>query len=236
MSLSSLVSTLPKYQITLPVTGTKVEYRPFLVKEEKILLMAAESKDERSMNSAVKSVVEACTDGKVDISKLPTTDVEYLFLQLRANSIGETVKPMVKCSSCETPNGVEINIKEIGVSTDQKHNKKIHLISDVYIMMKYPTMGDMEKLESKDDNIEKALFLIIKCIDKVINGETIYNTAEMDTNEVRDFVENLTQSQFTKLLSFIETMPTMKKEVKFTCKKCSHENDMVLKGMSSFFS
>jgi hypothetical protein len=236
MSLSSLVSTLPKYQITLPVTGTKVEYRPFLVKEEKILLMAAESKDEKSMNSAIKSVVEACTDGKVDISRLPTTDIEYLFLQLRSNSIGETVKPMVKCGECETPNEVEINLKEIVPAFNPKHTKKIHLISDIHVQMKYPTMADMEKIESKEDNIERALLLIVKCIDKVINGETIYSTAEMDTKEVKDFVENLTQSQFNKLLSFVETMPTLQKEVKFTCKKCSHENDMVLKGLSSFFS
>lgn len=236
MSLSSLVSTLPKHQITLPITGTKVEYRPFIVKEEKILLMAAESKDDKTMNAAIKSVVEACTDGKVDIAKLPTTDVEYLFLQLRSNSIGETVKPMVKCEKCETPNEVTINLKEITPVMNPEHHKKIHLIGDIHVIMRHPTMHDMEKVESKGTDIDRALFLIVKCIDKVINGETIYNASEMDTEEVKAFIENLTQNQFNKLLKFVETMPSMQASVKFSCKKCSHENDMVLKGMSSFFS
>lgn len=236
MSLSSLINTLPKYQVTLPVSGMKVEYRPFIVKEEKLLLMAAESKDEKMMSSAVKQIVQSCTEGKVDISRLPTTDVEYLFLQLRSDSIGETVKPNVKCSKCEVGNEIEVNLKQIKVATNPSHNKKIHLAGDIYVMMKHPVMHDMEKVETKDTEIDRAFMLIAKCIDKVISGETIYNAAEMDENEVREFIENLTQSQFKKLLDFIDTMPSMQSEITFKCKKCGHDNSAVLKGLSSFFS
>lgn len=235
MSLSSLVSTLPKHQVVLPITGMRVEYRPFIVKEEKILLMAAESKDEKSINSAVKNVILSCTDGKVDISQLPTTDIEFLFLQLRTNSVGETSKPIVKCSECETTNEVEINLKDIQPTFHPNHSKRIHLISDIYVLMRYPTLVDMEYVDGKKTDVDRALGLIVKCIDKVINGETIYNTSEMQESEVKDFVESLTQTQFKKLLDFIETMPSMQSNVEFKCRKCSHDNNYTLKGLSSFF-
>jgi hypothetical protein len=235
MSLSSIITTLPKYQITLPVTGMKVEYRPFIVKEEKILLMAAETKDERSMISAVKDVVLSCTNGKVNISDLPTTDMEYLFLQLRSSSIGETVSPMVKCDECKTPNEVTINLKEIKPTSHPNHDKKIHLIQDIYVIMKHPTISDLEKIGNEGNEVDRALRMIVKCIDKVINGDTVYNTAEMDMNEVKDFVENLTQVQFNKLIAFVESMPSVETKVTFDCKKCGHHNSISLKGIANFF-
>lgn len=235
MSLSSLVSTLPKYQITLPMSGIKVEYRPFIVKEEKILLMAAETKNEASMLNAMRDVIETCTEGKVDIMKMPTVDIEYLFLQLRSNSIGETSKPMIKCEKCETPNEVTINLKEITPTIDSDHNKKVHLIEDIYVMMRHPNMNDVERLSDYTDEMEKALMMVVKCIDKVINGDTVYNAYEMDPQEVREFVENLTQTQFNKLLKFIETMPSLQKQVQFACRKCAHENSVLLRGMANFF-
>lgn len=235
MSLSALISTLPKFQITLPISGTKVEYRPFIVKEEKILLMAAETKDERTMISAVKDVVLSCTSGKVNIMDLPTSDMEYLFLQLRSSSVGETVTPMIKCEGCKTPNEVSINLKEIKPTFHENHEKKIHLAQDIYILMKHPTISDLEKIGNEGSDVDRALRMIVKCIDKVINGDTVYNTSEMDMNEVKEFVENLTQSQFNKLIQFVETMPSMQTRVKFDCRKCNQTNDLVLKGMANFF-
>lgn len=235
MSLSSLVSTLPKYQIILPVSGIKVEYRPFIVKEEKILLMAAETKDQKSMTNAMRSVIEACTDGKVDILKTPTTDIEYLFLQLRSNSIGETAKPLLKCEKCDNPNEVTINLKEIKPTINLDHQKKVHLLDDIYVMMRHPTINDMEQIGNYGDDLEKAMMMVVKSIDKVVSGETIYNAHEMDEDEVREFVENLTQTQFSKLLRFIETMPTLQKDIEFTCSKCGVSNKVTLKGISNFF-
>jgi hypothetical protein len=234
MSLQSIINTLPTHQVTLPVSGIKVDYRPFVVKEEKILLMAAESKDDKTMYSAVKAVIESCTNGKINMMKLPTVDVEYLFLQMRSNSIGETAKPYIKCEKCETPNEVEINLKEITPSSGSP-NKKIQLVDNVHVLMKYPTVGDVSEGQENSNTMEKALWAIAKCIDKVVSGETVYSTSEMEISEVIDFIENLSQNQFQKLVKFVEGVPVLEKEIKFSCRKCQHENTMTLRGLSNFF-
>lgn len=234
MSLNSVIAALPTHQIVLPVSGMKVEYRPFVVKEEKILLMAAESKDERTMYNAVRAVVEACTGGKVNIMTLPTTDVEYLFLQLRSNSVGETATPLVRCEKCETPNSVEINLKSISPSNTQTE-KKIQITDNIHVFMRYPTISDApESMEGKSD-IERALWIVAKCVDKVVSGETIYNTSELDISEVIGFVENLPQAHFQKLMRFVEAIPVLEKDIHFSCKKCQHENAVVLRGLANFF-
>jgi len=235
MSLSGILASVPKHQTTLPVSGKKVEYRPFVVKEEKILLMAAESKDEKTVNTAVREVVLACTAGAVDVFKIPITDMEYLFLQLRSHSVGETAKPHIKCSNCSIPTECEINIKEIQPKTNKNHVKKIHLTNDIQVMMKYPSLDDIKDINTSSD-VEKAITLLVKSIDKVVNGETIYNAAEMSIDEVRAFVDEMTQEQFKKVFSFLETMPTLEETVKFKCKNCGNENEIVLKGITSFFS
>lgn len=236
MSLNAIIATLPTHQTVLPISGMKVDYRPFVVKEEKILLMAAEAKDEKTMYAAIKAVIEACTNGKVNIMTLPTTDVEYLFLQLRSNSVGETATPLVRCEKCETPNSVEINLKTIAPSRTETE-KKISITSTVHVIMKYPTLGDSPESESMNDksDIERALWLVAKCVDKVISGETIYNTSEMDVSEVVDFIENLPQSHFQKLMKFVEGLPILEKTVEFSCKKCQHTNSVVLRGLANFF-
>ena len=135
MSLAGIIASTPKHQTTLPVCGKKIEYRPFIVKEEKILLMAAESKDEKTINTAIREVVSACTGGGVDVFKLPLVDMEYLFLQLRSHSVGETAKPNVKCSKCELPTEVEINLKEIQPINDPNHKKIIPVVGDISVVM-----------------------------------------------------------------------------------------------------
>jgi hypothetical protein len=235
MSLSGILASVPKHQTTLPVSGKKVEYRPFVVKEEKILLMAAESKDEKTVNTAVREVVLACTGGTVDVFKIPITDMEYLFLQLRSHSVGETSKPNIKCSNCSLPTECEINLKEIKPKTNKNHVKKIHLTNDIHVIMKYPCLDDIKDINTSSD-VEKAITLLVKSIDKVVNGETIYNASEMGVEEVRAFVDEMTQEQFKKVFSFIETMPILEETVKFKCKSCGNDNEVVLKGITSFFS
>ena len=235
MSLSGILASVPKHKTVLPVTGKKVEYRPFVVKEEKILMMAAESKDEATMTNAVREVISACTNGEIDVMKLPTIDMEYLFLQLRSHSVGETVKPNILCSKCQLPTEVDINLKDIKPTKSPDHNKTIRLVSDISVQMKYPTMEDVENLEGEND-MERTINLLCCCIEKVYQGDTVYNASEMSTSEVRTFVDEMTQDQFKKVFSFLETMPKLEHQVKFTCKNCKHENETVLKGISSFFS
>ncbi len=217
MSLSSIIASMPKHQTVLPISGRKIEFRPFIVKEEKILLMASETKDEKTINSAVREVVLSCTSGEVDVFKLPIVDMEYLFLQLRTHSVGETVKPHIKCTKCEIPNEVEINIKEIVPETDPNHKKVIPIVGDISVQMKYPTLNDIGDIQSESD-VEKTLSLLAKCIDKVYQGEKIYNTSEMPEKEVREFIDQLTQEQFKKLFSFLDTMPKLQKNIKFSQK------------------
>jgi len=234
MSLSGIIASVPKHQVTLPLSGKKVEYRPFVVREEKVLLMAAETKDERSIHSAIREVVLACTGGKVDVTKIPLLDMEYLFLQLRSHSVGETSKPSVKCDKCGVPNECEVVLKDIVPQVSPEHRKVIPIISDISVVMKYPTIEDVRSVEDGTD-VEKTFSLLVRCIDKVVQGETTYNASEMDESEVRDFVEQMTQDQFRKLFGFLETMPKMEKKVEFTCKGCKERNDQVLRGIASFF-
>jgi DNA-directed RNA polymerase subunit M/transcription elongation factor TFIIS len=218
----------------LPLSGKKVEYRPFVVREEKVLLMAAETKNEDSIHSAIREVVLACTGGKVDVTKIPLIDMEYLFLQLRSHSVGETTTPSVKCEKCGVPNECEINLKQVIPQVTPDHRKVIPIISDISVVMKYPTIDDVKAVEGETE-VEKTFSLLVRCIDKVVQGETTYNASEMDESEVRDFVEQMTQDQFRRLFGFLETMPKMEKSVEFTCKGCKQENRQVLKGIASFF-
>ena len=234
MSLSGIIASVPKHQTVLPLSGKKIEYRPFVVKEEKILLMAAETKNEDTIHSAIREVVLACTGGRVDVTKIPLVDMEYLFLQLRSHSVGETTKPSVKCSKCEQPNECEISLKDIAPQVNPEHRKVIPIVSDISVIMKYPTVEDIKSVEG-DTDVEKTFSLLVKCVDKVVQGETTYNASEMDEDEVRDFVEQMTQDQFRRLFAFLETMPKMERQVEFTCKSCKEKNSQVLKGIASFF-
>lgn len=234
MSLSGIIASVPRHTTVLPLSGRKIEYRPFVVKEEKVLLMAAETKNEESIHSAIKEVILACTGGKVDVTKIPLIDMEYLFLQLRTRSVGETTKPSVKCSKCEVPNECEVNLTEIAPQIPNEHRRVIPIISDISVVMKYPTIEDVRSVEDGTE-VERTFSLLVKCIDKVVQGDTTYNASEMDESEVRDFVEQMTQDQFKKLFSFLETMPKMEKQVTFTCKSCKEKNDQVIRGISNFF-
>lgn len=235
MSLSGILASVPKHQVTLPLSGKKVEFRPFVVKEEKVLLMAAETKNEKTINSAVRDVVLACTNNTVDVMKLPTVDMEYLFLQLRSYSVGETVKPQFKCKKCSMPTEIEINLKDLKPLTTKNHSKTIRLVGDISIEMKYPTLADVSDM-NEDSDIEKTMSVLAKCINKVYHGETVYSTSEMKEQEVVDFLNEMTQDQFKKLLNFIETMPKFETNISFKCRHCEEQNDSVVKGMANFFS
>jgi hypothetical protein len=234
MSLSGIIASTPRHTTVLPVSGRKVEYRPFVVKEEKILLMAAETKDEKSIYSAVREVVLSCTAGKVDVTKIPLTDMEYLFLQLRSHSVGETTKPSIKCVKCGTSTECEIMLKDIVPMTNPSHKKVIPIVGDISVVMRYPTMEDVETIGEGTD-VDRTFRLIIRCIDKVLQGDTVHNASEMGEDEVRGFVDEMTQDQFRKLFSFLETMPRMERKVEFTCGECKERNEQVLKGIANFF-
>lgn len=235
MSLPTIA--VPRYTLTVPSSGQQLEYRPFLVKEEKILLLANESKNEREQIRAMKQAIENCTFGKVDVNTLASFDVEYLFLKLRSKSVGETVEVGVKCGDCETNCPTTIDLSTVEVNFNPKFTNRIALTETIGVLMRYPNYEDMIKIseaQKKEDN-NSVMDFVASCIDKIYDGQQIYNTADFTRQEVLNFLDELSQSSLKKIMSFFELMPALQKEIKVICKKCNKESEVMLKGAQSFF-
>ena len=226
----------PNYEMELPSTGEKIEYRPFLVKEQKILMMAMESKDTSAQSKAVVDIIKNCTFGKIDdkVEGLPTFDIEYMFLQLRQKSVGETVDITITCPDDETTKvPVTVNLEDINVVKTEGHDKVIMITDKIGMTMKYPTMKqimgyDMDKL----DSMEGTFGIIQDCLENVFDADQVYD--EMSKKELSEFIEQMTTDQFQKVTSFFTTMPKLKHTVKVTNPNTGVENEIVLEGMQSF--
>ena len=231
MALPKLASA--KYELTLPSNGEKVEFRPFLVKEEKLLLMAQSAGTEKDQIRAIKDIINNCTFGKVDANTLPFFDLEYIFLQLRGKSVGETTKVSVTCpDDKETKVEVEVNLANIKCVNNVEHNNKIELGDGIGIMMKYPMIDIMASQTNKPE----AAFEIIKnCVDSIYDAENVTDRKDMDEKELNEFIESMTHEQFEKMNNFFTTMPRVKEEVKVKNPNTGVESTVVLEGMASFF-
>ena len=234
------MNTLPKletptYSVVLPSTGEQVEYRPFLVKEEKILMIAQESNDNSAMMKALKNIIKACTFNKVNPSKCTTYDIEYLFLKLRAVSVGETAELQFKCEECGEYNTVEINLNDIElVYPDENPETDIKLTENVGIKLKPVSVDDVETLSDINNpkNFTKAIAAVI---DVIYDQENVYKVSDTSEKEVLEFIDNLSHTHLEKIQDFIEKQPQLKYTVEYTCSKCGHENKVELIGMQSFF-
>ena len=235
-TLSKLIPTTPSYELTLPSNQMRIEYRPFLVREEKILLIASESKNEKEILRAMQDVVAACTFGKLDVSTAAMVDIEYLFLKIRSKSVGETAKPSVKCKKCGKVNSIEIAIDSIEPVSKDIHNKSIEISKNVIIEMRYPRITDIEKVQGVKSDAEKLLNVIAICIEKIHTTDNTFVAKDLDGKEILEFIDNLTQSQFKMLSKFFETMPQITKDVNYTCKHCGSEETVHLRGVQDFFS
>ena len=226
----------PNYEMELPSTGEKIEYRPFLVKEQKILMMAMESKDTSAQSKAIVDIIKNCTFGKIDdkVEGLPTFDIEYMFLQLRQKSVGETVDITITCPDDETTKvPVTVNLEDINVVKTEGHDKVIMITDKIGMTMKYPTMKqimgyDMNKL----DSMEGTFGIIQDCLENVFDEDQVYD--EMSKKELSEFIEQMTTDQFQKVTAFFTTMPKLKHTVKVTNPNTGVENEIVLEGMQSF--
>ena len=226
----------PNYEMELPSTGEKIEYRPFLVKEQKILMMAMESKDTSAQSKAVVDIIRNCTFGKIDdkVEGLPTFDIEYMFLQIRQKSVGETVDITITCPDDETTKvPVTVNLEDINVVKTEGHTNVIMITDKIGMTMKYPTMKqimgyDMNKL----DSMEGTFGIIQDCLENVFDADQVYD--EMSKKELSEFIEQMTTDQFQKVTSFFTTMPKLKHTVKVTNPNTGVENEIVLEGMQSF--
>ena len=229
-----LKEATPKYELTLPSTGEKKIFRPFLVKEEKILLMAKESSDELTVMRAVRDLIESCVDIQ-NTEHLPMFDIEYMYLQLRSKSIGEMLTPTYILPDSDEEFELEINIDDIKVEFDKKHKKEVKITNDIVCTMSYPTIAMLEEIQNSDGGESIPLFnLIVHCIDEIATKEETLNKNTLSITELSEFVRNFTKDQYEKMVNFFATSPKL--EYKDTIKtKDGKEREIVLKGLLDFF-
>ena len=232
----------PTYELVLPSSGRKVKYRPFLVKEEKILIMALESEDSKQITSAIKTVIRDCilTRG-IKVEKLATFDIEYLFLNVRAKSVGETVEVNVTCpDDGETQVLVEIDIDSIKVQKDSNHSNIVKLDDTLSLQMNYPSLNQFIEtnfdIGSEKSEVDQSLDVIMSCINQVYTEEEAWDASECTKKELREFVQQMISKQFKKLEEFFNTMPKLSHTLKVTNPNTDVENEVVLEGLASFFS
>lgn len=239
MIMALPINSAPSYNLVVPSTGKQINYRPFLIKEEKALMIAQQSEDPKVMIDTLKLVISDCADGKVDVNELATFDLEYMFTQIRAKSVGENVELYLKCDTCEDEKAVtqvNIDLTKLEVQKDPEHTSKIALFDDVGISLKYPTIEVLKKLESlNSSDIDQAFDIIVECIDSIYTTNELFNAKDQSKEELMQFLNNLTSDQFAKIQRFFETMPKLRKEVDYACPVCGKEHHKVLEGLSSFF-
>lgn len=233
MALPKLASA--KYELTIPSTGEKIEYRPFLVKEEKALLMAQTSGEQTDILRAVKEVINACTFEKIDANNLPTFDLEYIFINLRAKSIGEVVDLVITCpDDGETKVSTKVNLMDVKCINEVGHDTNIRLTDEIGMIMDYPKVDSVQSL-NLDDEVESMFSVIKTCIRQVYDSNNVYEKIDMAEEDLNEFVESMTHEQFEKVQEFFNTMPKVKHSVKVTNPKTKVESEVVLQGMQDFF-
>ena len=231
--------TTPTYELEIPSTDAKIKYRPFLVKEEKILMMAMESKSDADITQAVKDIVSECTFNKVDISHMPMFDVEYIFLNIRSKSVGEVSKLKLLCpDDSKTYADVELDLNEVKVQVGDDHTNKIELDNGMGIIMTYPTINSFSDSGIKDINASNMLDVISSCILQIYeeDGKKTYDPKDQTKKELTEFIEQLNTAQFKKVQKFFDTMPKLKHEITIKNPKTKKESKVTLTGLNDFFA
>ena len=231
----------PTYDLTLPSTGKKIKYRPFLVREEKILIMALETEDTQQISNAVVQILDECILTKgVNVTKLATFDIEYLFLNVRSKSVGETVEVNIVCpDDNKTSVQMEINIDSIKVQKTRGHKSTVKLDDQYSMKLKYPSLNefiDSNFESSEESDVNKSLNMITSCIEMVYDQEESWNASDSTKQELEEFIEQLNSKQFKSIEKFFETMPKLSHKVKVTNPTTEVESEVVLEGLASFFT
>jgi len=225
----------PKYDMIVPSTGKSITYRPYVVREEKILLIALESQDEKQIESAITSVMESCILDNVKISDLTNFDVEFIFLTLRGKSVGEGIKIELPCSACEEPNEIKINLDNLQIKNNDfdKKDLQLKINDDITIDLRWPTMSD-RSVEVKTGT-ESIIHMVAKSIGTLYHGDETISMKDTPFAEVLEFTESLSSEQFNKCMEVLVKTPYTGYDIEFTCNKCGEKNERELKGMSDFF-
>jgi hypothetical protein len=234
---------VPTYDIELPISKKKIRYRPFLVKEQRNLLMAMESDDTNSVHSAIRDILYNCTlTENVDVEKLPIVDVEYYFLNIRAKSVGEVVESRYRCNNIvedkECGNIMEkpINLLTVTVDTKNQVNPEIKITDKLTVKMKYPEFGIIKDSIELDNDTEITFHLLAQCVEYIYDGDQFYYGNETPIEEMVEFVENLNQESFEKLEEYFNSLPKLKEKIEMTCSKCAFHHLIDVEGLESFFA
>jgi len=232
----------PSYELELPSTGKTITYRPFLVKEEKLLVIALESEDTKQITNAIKAVIRACVLSKgIKVEALPTFDIEYLFLNIRGKSVGEDLDVKLICpDDNQTEVNVNINLDDIQVQKPEGHSNQIKLDNDLMMELKYPSLNEFIKNNFDPNEVgtnamEQSFDLIGSCINKIYNEDEVWIAADCSKKEINDFLDSMNSNQFKEVEKFFETMPKLSHKIKVKNPKTKVESDVVLEGLASFF-
>ncbi len=236
------IMATPTYSLTIPSTGEKIKYRPFLVKEEKALLIAQQSEDIGVMVDSLKQVIKGCVLDKIDVSSLATFDIEYIFTQIRAKSVGELVELLFPCDEDHGEDNdkaklkISIDLTNLQVEFPKDHSKKIDLFGDVGVVMRYPSFDMMSKMENLNvEDVDGIFDIIASSIEYIYQGDELYYAKEQTKEELLEFLYNLTNEQFASLQKFFAQMPKISKTIEYNCPICSKHHSVTLEGMQSFF-
>ena len=231
----------PTYELELPSSGQTVKFRPFLVKEEKVLVLALESEDTKQITNSIKAVIKGCIQTKgIKVESLPTFDIEFLFLNIRGKSVGEKIEVNIICPDDETTEvPVEIDLDEIRVQRNDDHTRQIKLNDTLMMEMKYPSLDQFIKnnFDFEDKNVmDQSFDLIASCVDKIYSEEEVWAADDCTKKEIKDFLEQMNSSQFKDIEKFFETMPKLSHKIKVTNPNTKVESEVVLEGLASFFA
>ena len=229
MSLPKLNS--PVYEAILPSTEKVIKFRPFLVKEEKVLLTAMEDGSQTALMNAIKTILKNCVQGKINVDRLPLFDIEYLFLKLRSKSVGEVSEIGLKCTDteCGGVNQISINMDEIEVNKPEGHNRKIMISDEIGVMMTYPVIKTAGITE------EDGLEIVKDCIEMVFTEEETHERDSFTKKELDEFIDSMDSKQFSKIKEFFDTMPKLQHTINYKCEKCGEDREVTLQGLDSFF-
>lgn len=225
----------PTYRLTLPSTGEEIQYRPFLVKEQKLLMMAQESEDDQQVIDTVGNLVQSCTFEKIDSEKSPLFDIEYIFLQVRGKSIGEKVQLDLICPDDEkTTVQTEVDINDVGVQMSNDHTNEIEITDTVKLFLKYPLLKDMKKVASDGSQVKQVFEVLTQCVHEIHFGEQIFSRVDISEKDINEFIEQLTGNQFEKIMDFFNTMPKLRHVIPIKNPKTEVESEVVVEGLASF--
>ena len=235
MALPKLQSQV--YELEQPSTGEKIKYRPFLVKEQKVLMMASESGDEKQIRDSLAGIISSCTFEKVDPFTVPMFDVEFLFLRIRGKSVGEKIELNLLCpDDGETRVKTTLNLEDVGVNQKLGHTSEISITDKIKIIMRYPTLNDMVGMSGeKEAGFDEVLSMMKRCIHEVHDEETVHNKVDMSESDLTEFIESLTTEQFQGLADFFDTMPKVAHSIDVTNPKTKKKGEVVIEGIQSFF-